>query len=60
MEIGNIITENLGELFIREQDLIKECKPYLIKHNKSLTTDFYITTADPALFTLKINIYDNN
>lgn len=61
MEIGELRSNSLDELFIREKALVEKFNSYCRQHSKNLEVEYFIsTTAGAALFTLKFKIHNNN
>lgn len=61
MEIGELKSKSLEELFIREKALVEKFNSYCRQHSKNLEIDYLISTsAGEALFTLKFKINNNN
>jgi hypothetical protein len=61
MEIGELKSKSLEELFIREKALVEKFNSYCRQHSKNLEIDYLISTsAGEALFTLKFKIHNNN
>lgn len=60
MEIGELKSNSLEELFIREKALVKKFNSYCRQHSKNLQVEYLIsTTTGAALFTLKFKINNN-
>lgn len=61
MEIGELKSKSLEELFTREKALVEKFNSYCRQHSKNLEIDYLISTsAGEALFTLKFKINNNN
>ena len=62
MEIGELRSHSLEELFIREKALVKKFNSYCRQHSKNLEVEYFISTSitGAALFTLKFKIDNNN
>lgn len=61
MEIGELKSKSLEELFIREKALVEKFNNYCRQHSKDLEVEYLISTnAGAALFTLKFKIHNNN
>ena len=58
MEIGDFISDDLGELFKKEKRLLLQFKDYCRQHNKSMELQYYIAADD--LFILKIDVTNGN
>jgi len=62
MEIGELRSTSLEELFKREEALVDKFNNYCRQHSKNLEVEYSIstTTTGAALFTLHFKINNNN
>jgi len=58
VEIGDFISDDLGELFKKEKRLLSKFEDYCRQHNKSVELRYYIAADD--LFILKIKLKNGN
>ena len=58
MIVGDFISEEIGELFIKEHRIMLQYIKYCKEHNKKLETRYCVLTG--PLFLLQIIILDNN
>lgn len=62
MEIGELRSKSLEDLFIREKALVEKFNNYCRQHSKNLEVEYFISASitGAALFTLKFKIHNNN
>ncbi len=62
MEIGELRSTSLEELFKREEALVEKFNNYCRQHSKNLEVEYSISTSTTgaALFTLQFKINNNN
>jgi hypothetical protein len=58
VEVGDFISNDLGELFKKEKRLLLQFEDYCRQHNKSIQLQYYIAADD--LFILKIKLKNGN
>jgi hypothetical protein len=61
MEIGELRSNSLEELFKREEALVDKFNNYCRQHSKNLEVEYFISTSTTgaALFTLQFKINNN-
>lgn len=61
MEIGELKSNSLEELFAREKALVEKFNSYCRQHSKNLEIEYVLSASTRApLFTLKFKINNNN
>ena len=58
VEVGDFISNDLGELFKKEKRLLLQFEDYCRQHNKSIQLRYYVAADD--LFILKIKLKNGN